>query len=105
MVAKRPPAASKAERVELAKNASVDDVVSVVFAAGLNHWTANEAAALNGLDPEGVHEMRVALRRMRAALSDFQGIIPAVQIFLAQARNQVAHIKSRYGPRLGRLSR
>lgn len=80
MVVKRPPAATKAEPLELAKNASVDDVVSVVFAAGLKHWTANEAAALSGLDPEGVHEMRVALRRMRAALSDFRGIIPAAQV-------------------------
>ncbi len=80
MVAKRQPAVTKAEPLEFAKNASVDDVVSVVFAAGLKHWTANEAAALSGLDPEGVHEMRVALRRMRAALSDFQGIVPAAQI-------------------------
>lgn len=75
-----PPAATKAERIELAKSASVDDVISVVFAAGLKHWTANEAVALSGLDLEGVHEMRVALRRMRAALSDFQEIIPAAQI-------------------------
>ena len=80
MVVKRPPVATKAEPLELAKNASVDDVVSVVFAAGLKHWTANEAAALSGLDPEGVHEMRVALRRMRVALSDFREIIPIAQV-------------------------
>jgi triphosphatase len=80
VVAKEPPPATKAERVKLAKNGSVDDAVAVVFAACLKHWTANEAAALSGLDPEGVHEMRVALRRMRAALSDFQEIIPAAQI-------------------------
>jgi CHAD domain-containing protein len=40
----------------------------------------NEAVALNGVDPEGVHEMRVALRRMRSALSDFREIIPAIQV-------------------------
>ncbi len=80
VVAKAPPAATKAERIELAKNASVDDAVAVVFAACLRHWTANEAAALSGLDPEGVHEMRVALRRMRAALSDFREIIPVAQV-------------------------
>ena len=66
--------------IEFAKNASVDDAVAVVFAACLRHWTANEAAALSGLDPEGVHEMRVALRRTRAALSDFREIIPAAQV-------------------------
>jgi triphosphatase len=80
VVAKEPSAATKAERRELAKKVSVDDAVAVVFAACLRHWTANEAAALSGLDPEGVHEMRVALRRMRAALSDFQEITPAAEV-------------------------
>lgn len=80
VAAKEPPAATKAERVELAKNASVDNAVAVVFAACLKHWTANEAAALSGLDPEGIHEMRVALRRMRSALSDFREIIPVAQV-------------------------
>jgi len=80
VVTKEPPSATKAERIELPKNASVDDAIGVVFAACLRHWTANEAAALSGLDPEGVHEIRVALRRMRAALSDLQEIIPVGQI-------------------------
>jgi inorganic triphosphatase YgiF len=75
-----PPAATKAKRVELAKHASVDDAVAVIFAACLEHWTANEAAALSGIDAEGVHEMRVALRRMRAAISDFRKIIPVTQV-------------------------
>lgn len=80
VVTKAPPAAMKAERVKLAKNSSVDDALAVVFAECLKHWTANEAVALSGLDPEGAHEMRVALRRMRAALSDFRTIIPAAQV-------------------------
>ena len=80
MVVKGPPATTKAERIELAKDAPVDEAVAIVFAACLRHWTANEAAALSGLDPEGVHEMRVALRRMRAALSDFREIIPVAKV-------------------------
>jgi triphosphatase len=80
VVAKQVPAATKAERLELAKNARVDDAIDAVFAACLNHWMANEAAALSGADPEGVHEMRVALRRMRSALSDFRKKIPATQL-------------------------
>ncbi len=78
--AKGPSAPTKAKRIELAKSASVDDAVAVIFETCLTHWTANEAAALSGGNPEGVHEMRVALRRMRAALSDFQEIIPAAQV-------------------------
>jgi hypothetical protein len=50
VVTKPPPAATKAEQVKLAKNASVDDIVAVVFAGCLKHWTANEAAALSGPD-------------------------------------------------------
>jgi len=80
MVVKEPTATMKAERIALAKDASVDDAIAVVFAGCLKHWTANEAAALSGLDPEGVHEMRVALRRMRTALSDFKEIIPVAQV-------------------------
>ena len=36
----------------------------------------NEPAALAG-DPEGVHQMRVAIRRMRAAVSAFRKMLPA----------------------------
>ena len=80
LVAEKVPAATQAERLKLAKNGRVEDAIAAVFAACLNHWTANEAVALRGADPEGVHEMRVALRRMRSALSDFRKAIPASQV-------------------------
>jgi triphosphatase len=76
----REPTTVRVEQGALAKGASVDRAVAVAFAACLNQWRANEAAALSGLDPEGVHEMRVALRRMRVALSDFKEIIPLDQV-------------------------
>jgi CHAD domain-containing protein len=41
---------------------------------------ANEGPALSGLDAEGIHQMRVALRRMRSAIADIQEIIPAAQV-------------------------
>lgn len=75
MAAKALLAATKAEKIELQKRASVEDALAVVFGACLRHWTENRAAALSG-DPEGVHEMRVALRRTRVALSDFREVIP-----------------------------
>jgi inorganic triphosphatase YgiF len=78
--AKKATAATKAERVQLAKNASVDEAVAVIFAACLKDLKANEAPALSGLDAEGIHQMRVALRRMRSAIADFQEIIPGAQV-------------------------
>ena len=43
--------------------------------ACVQHWCANEAAALDGCDPEGVHQLRVALRRLRSAVSVFGHLI------------------------------
>ena len=68
------------KRVVLVRNMTVDDAVALIFTECLKHWTSNEAVALKGADPEGIHEMRVGLRRMRSALSDFGAIIPLPQL-------------------------
>ncbi len=69
------PAWQKAEPLELAARTTVGEAIGAVLRACLQHWCANEAAALDGLDPEGVHQMRVALRRVRSALSVFGRLI------------------------------
>src|SRR5438067_2857916 len=46
--------------------------------AGLDHLSKNEAAALAGL-PGGIHQMRVAIRRLRAILSAFADRLPEYQ--------------------------
>src|ERR1043166_6591787 len=43
--------------------------------AGLDHLSRNEAAALAGM-PGGIHQMRVAARRLRAILSAFAERLP-----------------------------
>jgi glucan phosphorylase len=53
VIAKSPPAATKADRVGLAKNPSVDDALEVIFATCLKHWTANEAASSTKLKALG----------------------------------------------------
>ena len=51
-------------------------------AAGKTIWTRLEEmvsfteAALEGRDPEGVHDMRVASRRLRAAIELYQDVFP-----------------------------
>jgi triphosphatase len=80
VTAKEPPVSTKAARLELAKKARVEDAIVLVFASCLKHLKANERVALRGVDPEGIHEMRVALRRIRAALSAFRKNIPAAQV-------------------------
>jgi CHAD domain-containing protein len=42
----------------------------------LRQMSANQAAAERGSDPEGVHQMRVGLRRLRSALRLFRAQLP-----------------------------
>ena len=72
----RRPAWHRAKPLALKPQMSVDDALTAVLETCLLHWTANEAAALDGSDPEGVHQMRVGLRRFRSAISVFSELLP-----------------------------
>jgi triphosphatase len=67
-----PPPTSPAPSSALASHATLDDGIAAILAGCQRHLLANEAAAEDGRDPEGVHQMRVALRRMRAAFALFR---------------------------------
>lgn len=71
--------AVKADRLELDPAMTVETVMTRIVRTCLTHMTANEACALRGLDPEGIHQMRVALRRLRSALGLFRPLLPADQ--------------------------
>ena len=66
-----PPAWSKAGAFVLDPGTSLDDAIALTLERCYGHWMNNQAAALDGRDIEGVHQMRVALRRLRAALGLF----------------------------------
>lgn len=66
----------KAPPLQLYKELSVEEAFIEIMQHNLAHLQANEAAALQGEDIEGVHQMRVALRRMRSCLSLFTEVIP-----------------------------
>ena len=59
-----------AERVDLVAGISTRDGFKAIGRACLRQIVGNGPALLKG-DPEGVHQMRVGLRRLRAALSLF----------------------------------
>ncbi len=65
----------RASGFDLAPDVTLDAAMGRVFRACGQHWLANHAAVLDGVDPEGVHQMRVALRRLRSALSLFKGVL------------------------------
>jgi inorganic triphosphatase YgiF len=70
-----PPA--RANVLELDPDDLAEDALSKVLRHCLAHALENETAAVQGRDPEGVHQLRVALRRLRSALSLFRDLLPA----------------------------
>ncbi len=75
----KPPAWSKFTPVTLKSSATADDAIYVVVSACRDHWQRNLAAAVDGRDPEGLHQARVGLRRLRSALAAFKKFISAPQ--------------------------
>jgi triphosphatase len=75
----RGPATHKALPVAAAEGASLEDLLAAVAESGLAQLVANEPAAALGIDPEGVHQMRVGARRLRSALAFFGPVLPERQ--------------------------
>ena len=69
----RPAPPQMAGRIELASSMVVDEALRVIVASLLVHLRANENGLLASEDPEYVHRMRVAVRRLRSALRLFPG--------------------------------
>ena len=70
------PPVVHAESVALDQMMSVEAALQEIGRACLAHLLHNEAAAL-AMEPEGVHQMRVAVRRIRSAISAFKKLLPA----------------------------
>lgn len=75
----RPPVWTKATRPAIDGEGRLDDALAVMLAATLRHLVENKPAALDGRDPEGVHQVRVALRRMRSILKIVAGITASTE--------------------------
>jgi triphosphatase len=71
-----PPSWHRADRPKLSPGVTVSEALGAILRACLSHWTANHAAAKDGRDPEGVHQLRVALRRLRSTLTLLKQVIP-----------------------------
>jgi triphosphatase len=68
-------AVQRYEAVAIDGGISVEEALATIVRRSLAHMLVNDPAALAG-DAEGVHQMRVALRRLRATLSLFKWLIP-----------------------------
>ena len=78
------------------QTATLDDAVEVVISSALCQFVANWPAMTETQHPESIHQMRVALRRLRTALAFFDRVLPCAEfrVFRAEAKR----IASALGP-------
>lgn len=72
------PKAAHAEPIDLHSGLTGEAVLRLTGRACLDQLLQNEPAARAG-DPEGIHQMRVSVRRLRAILSAFAPLLPDEQ--------------------------
>ncbi|WP_407178428.1 CHAD domain-containing protein [Bradyrhizobium sp. STM 3562] len=63
-----PPAARKPQKLRFDPSIPLDDAFATTLRSCLGHLLQSLPAAEDGRDPEGIHQMRVSLRRLRSAL-------------------------------------
>ncbi|KRR04268.1 CYTH and CHAD domain-containing protein [Bradyrhizobium valentinum] len=63
-----------AEAIELESDMTAAEACRAIARSPVRHFSGNADAVRNG-DPEGIHQMRVGLRRLRAAISLFSKLL------------------------------
>jgi inorganic triphosphatase YgiF len=71
-----PVGAVKASALALRRGATVWQAFVEISRNCLAHLEANDPVARAGIDPEGIHQARVAIRRLRAAFQVFKAVLP-----------------------------
>src|SRR5215471_19011986 len=66
----------KADYRVVGKSMTPGEAFRAVCAVCVRHIEANRPGTLAAADPEYLHQMRVALRRMRTAFEAFEGAVP-----------------------------
>ena len=86
----------RATPAALDRNLSVYDAFRTVLWGGLSHLQGNEAGMAGGRDIEYLHQMRVAVRRLRSAVGIVAPLFPDGR--LAPFRRDLMWLASRLGP-------
>ena len=71
------PKAVKAASLKLSKHMSVEQAFKAIVRSCVNQVQANEDGVTRFQDTESLHQMRVGLRRLRAALAMFDDVVPS----------------------------
>ena len=76
LAADAPPRARKPRKLRLDPSISLDDAFATILRTCLQHLLESLPAAEDGRDPEGIHQLRVALRRIRSAVDLMRTVVP-----------------------------
>lgn len=89
------PAPQRAQNVALTHQQSTGDAFKTIVSSCLAHFVANQRGFLEENNPEYLHQMRVALRRLRSAFSLFTPLFP--EAVIAQPLNELRWLSSALG--------
>ena len=90
------PAPARARSVVLSSDMTAAEAFTAVVAGCVGQIRANEGAVQAGQDPEGVHQFRIGVRRLRAAVSVFKPILaPDAVRYL---REELRWLQRQFGP-------
>jgi inorganic triphosphatase YgiF len=74
------PAVHGARQLLTSGDVSLDDAFAQLLRSALHQLLGNQPAAESGRDPEGVHQLRIALRRLRSALAMLRPLAPSAML-------------------------
>jgi triphosphatase len=80
LLSPEPPAPVKAIAPAIGPETSLDDAIGVLMRNCLAQFTGNWPVAALGDAKEAVHQMRVSMRRLRAALGLFRSVFPCAEL-------------------------
>ena len=90
------PGPVKPRPIKIKRSASMAEAIPAIIRDCLVHMLANEPAVLDGTNPEGVHQMRVGLRRLRAILGLVRPLL--AEDVAAYLRGELRWLQKQLGP-------
>ena len=76
LAADTPPGARKPRKLRLDPSISLDELFATILRVCFRHLLECLPAAEDGRDPEGIHQLRVSLRRLRSAFALMRSVGP-----------------------------
>lgn len=90
------PIPVKATPLKAKSLATLDDAVAAILSSTLAQFVANWAVLRESDEPESIHQMRIALRRMRCGLAIFNRAAPGAGF--GELRDDAGRLASAFGP-------